>query len=55
MQKIKQLSFVLFVFSVLAMSYLGTSAYAQEDIVCEEGQFDRSLVGAVIKSGDAST
>ena len=43
MQKIKQLSFVLFVFSVLAMSYLGTSAYAQEDIVCEEGQFDRSL------------
>ena len=43
MQKIKQLSFVLFVFSVPAMSYLGTSAYAQEDIVCEEGQFDRSL------------
>ena len=43
MKKIKQLTFVLFIFSVLAFSYPVTQVFAQGDIVCEEGQFDVSM------------
>ena len=43
MKKIKQFSFILFIFSVLGLPYFATSVSAQDGIVCEQGQFDVSL------------
>ena len=43
MKKIKQLTFVLFIFSALAFSYPATQVFAQDGIVCGDGQFDVSL------------
>ena len=43
MKKIKQLSMAIMIFSLFGLPYYATSAFAQEGIVCGEGQFDVSL------------
>ena len=43
MKKIKQLSMAIMIFSLFGLPYYATSAFAQEGIVCGDGQFDVSL------------